>query len=235
MKLIPLSDEPPSRDETVISDLPTTPTSASLTGLEAGAPPALMRVRRHSFRRQASTPVVLLAPAPWSSTSAKTRPLAPPAPPQHAPPSPSIAAPDDKRTAGDLAPLPVISRPPRDWCSDRRHSAQTPKGGVLLASHWRNAPVARLNRRRRHRRSSSSAAGSRNSAPDEHHKNPLRRNMDMINALADFVHNEDFIFFAGVCRSWRRSWGHRPTFTRVVTAHTSTSQLLLSFECDLRR
>lgn len=57
---------------------------------------------------------------------------------------------------------------------------------------------------------------------------------DITSYLAGFVDDKQFFFFASVSKQWRKAWGHRPTFTRV-TADTSVSQLILSFECGLGR
>ena len=58
------------------------------------------------------------------------------------------------------------------------------------------------------------------------------RNANVLNDLADLV-GKDFLFFGEVSRAWRSAWGSRPTETRVMTAHTSVTQLRYSLECGL--
>lgn len=64
-------------------------------------------------------------------------------------------------------------------------------------------------------------------------KHAVWKNADVLSCLADFV-GKDFLFFGGVSRAWRSSWGDRRAETRSMTAHTSEVQLLCSLECGLR-
>lgn len=65
--------------------------------------------------------------------------------------------------------------------------------------------------------------------------NPLDANVDIVRCLADFVHDEQHLFFAGVSTLWREAWGRRPTSTRAITEHVTPSQLSWSFSCGLRK
>ncbi|CAN0070233.1 unnamed protein product, partial [Ectocarpus fasciculatus] len=60
-------------------------------------------------------------------------------------------------------------------------------------------------------------------------------NVYVMSYLAEFVDDNQYLFFASVSRGWRDVWGKRPTVTKALTVDTSVSQLLLSFECGLRR
>ena len=62
---------------------------------------------------------------------------------------------------------------------------------------------------------------------------PVWENADVLHGLAEFV-GKDFLFFGGVSRTWRSTWGNRPAETRVMTAHTSVKQLLYGLECGLQ-
>lgn len=68
-------------------------------------------------------------------------------------------------------------------------------------------------------------------------ENPLTPNIEICrDVLAEFVGDDQYFFFASVCRSWREAWPqNRPKVTRAVTPHTSLSQLRCSFECGLKR
>lgn len=59
--------------------------------------------------------------------------------------------------------------------------------------------------------------------------------VDIITHMAKFVDDEEFLFFALVCRKWRYVWGQRPTNTMALRPATSVSQLSYSFECGLGR
>lgn len=65
--------------------------------------------------------------------------------------------------------------------------------------------------------------------------NPLTANGDIIAHMAEFVDDQDFLFFALVCKRWKKVWGQRPTNTMALTPATSVSQLSYSFECGLGR
>lgn len=65
--------------------------------------------------------------------------------------------------------------------------------------------------------------------------NPLEENADVVFHLSEFVDDNQFIFFALVCSSWRQSWRKRPTVTKAVTVDTSVPQLSYSIEYGLRR
>lgn len=59
-------------------------------------------------------------------------------------------------------------------------------------------------------------------------------NDDIIGYLACFVEPDQFLFFASVSRAWREAWGgtRRPPFeTRMVTSHTTVSQLTCGLDC----
>lgn len=65
--------------------------------------------------------------------------------------------------------------------------------------------------------------------------NPLSSKEDILHHVAQYV-DEEFLFFAGVSRRWRKAWGSRRSpLTRAITAHTSPSQLLCAFDCGLQR
>ncbi|CAB1118393.1 unnamed protein product [Ectocarpus sp. CCAP 1310/34] len=59
--------------------------------------------------------------------------------------------------------------------------------------------------------------------------------VDIVSTVAEFVDDNQYLFFASVSRGWRDVWGKRPTVTKALTADTSVPQLSLSFECGLRR
>ncbi|CAM9804586.1 unnamed protein product, partial [Pylaiella littoralis] len=59
--------------------------------------------------------------------------------------------------------------------------------------------------------------------------------VDIITHMAKFVDDEEFLFFALVCRKLRYVWGQRPTNTMALRPATSVSQLSYSFECGLGR
>lgn len=63
--------------------------------------------------------------------------------------------------------------------------------------------------------------------------NDVVANVDIAGVVADFVHHEDFFFFAVVCRGWRHAWGGRAAVTRAVTPFTSASQLGSCFKGGL--
>lgn len=65
--------------------------------------------------------------------------------------------------------------------------------------------------------------------------NPFEENEDIISHVAGFVKDTEYLFFASVCRRWKRIWGQRPTSTKAVTPSTSVAQLSYSFECGLGR
>ncbi|CAB1100071.1 unnamed protein product [Ectocarpus sp. CCAP 1310/34] len=62
--------------------------------------------------------------------------------------------------------------------------------------------------------------------------NPLMQ-PDIVFRLMEFVGGEQYIFFAGVSRTWRDAWEGRPTTTRAFTADTGVPQLSQSFKCGL--
>lgn len=65
-------------------------------------------------------------------------------------------------------------------------------------------------------------------------ENPLSTGADITSYLAEFVDDEQYLFFAMVSREWRVAWGQRrPKVTRAVTSDTTLPQLLYSFECGL--
>lgn len=63
--------------------------------------------------------------------------------------------------------------------------------------------------------------------------NPLVEKADVVFHLSEFVNDQQFLFFALVCSSWRRAWRERPTATKAVTLDTSVAQLSYSVECGL--
>lgn len=66
--------------------------------------------------------------------------------------------------------------------------------------------------------------------------NPLVGSNDVVSYLAQFVNDQQYLFFASVCRCWRDAWGrNRPKLTQAVTSDTSASQLSFSIRCGLGR
>ena len=62
----------------------------------------------------------------------------------------------------------------------------------------------------------------------------LGTNSDVMTLLVELLSNQH-VFFAGVSKSWRNTWGDLPKNTQAVTADTSVSQLQFSFDGGLRR
>lgn len=66
--------------------------------------------------------------------------------------------------------------------------------------------------------------------------NPLLEGGDITSYLAEFVDDNQYLYFALVCRGWRTAWGRRrPAVTKALTTHSTGPQLLYSFECGLGR
>ncbi|CAN0414651.1 unnamed protein product, partial [Ectocarpus sp. 8 AP-2014] len=63
--------------------------------------------------------------------------------------------------------------------------------------------------------------------------NPFQATADVISHASEFVHDDQFLFFASVSRAWRGAWRGRPTSTRAITPDTSPSQLRHSVDCGL--
>ncbi|CAN0268981.1 unnamed protein product [Scytosiphon promiscuus] len=58
--------------------------------------------------------------------------------------------------------------------------------------------------------------------------------LDTARYVAEFVEDNQFLFFASVSTVWRRAWPEdRPAATEAVTATTSVPQLSLSFDSGL--
>lgn len=58
----------------------------------------------------------------------------------------------------------------------------------------------------------------------------FENNVDVISCLADFVDDNQYLFFASVCKNWRSAWQQqRPKITKAVTRHASMSQLIFAF------
>lgn len=66
-------------------------------------------------------------------------------------------------------------------------------------------------------------------------ENPLQTKTDIISHVAEFVQDNQYLFFASVSKDWRSRWGQRPKVTRAVSADTSVVQLRYSFDCGLQR
>lgn len=68
-------------------------------------------------------------------------------------------------------------------------------------------------------------------------ESPLTSNIEISrDVLAQFVEDDQYFFFASVCRAWREAWPqNRPKVTRAITSYTSVSQLQCSFDCGLKR
>ncbi|CAM9686416.1 unnamed protein product, partial [Scytosiphon promiscuus] len=63
--------------------------------------------------------------------------------------------------------------------------------------------------------------------------NPLDTKVDIVACLAEFVDDEDHLFFTGVSSLWKEAWGQRPRITRAIADHTTVSQLACSFASGL--
>eukprot|EP00903_Cladosiphon_okamuranus_P021167 g19443.t1 len=64
---------------------------------------------------------------------------------------------------------------------------------------------------------------------------PTMTNSDILRLLAEYIPDNQFLFFAPVSRPFREAWASRPTTTSWITADSSASQLRWSFECGLPR
>lgn len=64
---------------------------------------------------------------------------------------------------------------------------------------------------------------------------PAMSNASVLRLVVQFVPENQFFWFAPVCRGWRAAWGERPTVTRILSRDTSVSQLRRSFELGLPR
>lgn len=66
--------------------------------------------------------------------------------------------------------------------------------------------------------------------------NPLSAGVDVTSYMAEFVDDDQYLWFALVSRGWRVAWGQRrPKTTRAITADATATRLLYSFECGLGR
>ncbi|CAM9945760.1 unnamed protein product, partial [Hapterophycus canaliculatus] len=63
--------------------------------------------------------------------------------------------------------------------------------------------------------------------------NPFDTKVDIVSCLADYVQDEDHLFFASVSTLWNEAWGQRPRVTQAITNHTTVTQLSWSFACGL--
>lgn len=62
----------------------------------------------------------------------------------------------------------------------------------------------------------------------------LRANRDVMALLAELLSNQ-YWFFAGVSKEWKRAWGELPKTTQAITADTTVSQLQWSFDSGLTK
>lgn len=64
---------------------------------------------------------------------------------------------------------------------------------------------------------------------------PLDAKADIVSCVADFVDDEDHVFFAGVSTLFKKAWGQRPRLTRAVNDRTTVTQLAWAFLGGLQK
>ncbi|CAM9351245.1 unnamed protein product, partial [Ectocarpus fasciculatus] len=108
-----------------------------------------------------------------------------------------------------------------------------PPSGMATAP--KNAPGAQeASTVMKHKREAEGSSAPTHGAGCRSASSSAMTNRNILLGVAQFIPDNQFLFFAPVAKGWRAAW-QRPTVTAHVTPNTSMSQLQYSFGCGLPR